>query len=299
MGRRKTYSFVSTNINEIVEIYFSNMPDCEKAYRIYYYGLDPLELRVRLNGYCKRGETEYSIDLLNEICDYYLETYEDGSLAMGKFMHDNECEITCLRYCEHILKLYIDEKESWKKELFFQKHGIDSSVFGFCKHTVAKLNSDLFQIFQRKEKMDKIKEKTYTILTLNDIANAILKGKFKDGTDFTDIEFWKRMPFIGDFSSFERLQTFMKMHLKEKQDIILEYINDMQINRDSFLPIDSTYTSRLSNKSIGLDSLKPEDMASIKKYLRDNDIPLVNGAYTAVKRMMFSDSEKGKIYFKK
>ena len=147
--------------------------------------------------------------------------------------------------------------------------------------------------------MDKIKEKTYTILTLNDIANAILKGKFKDGTDFTDIEFWKRMPFIGDFSSFERLQTFMKMHLKEKQDIILEYINDMQINRDSFLPIDSTYTSRLSNKSIGLDSLKPEDMASIKKYLRDNDIPLVNGAYTAVKRMMFSDSEKGKIYFKK
>ena len=180
---------------------------------------------------------------------------------------------------KNIIFAYI-ESEHFVEEEILDDIGVTSLEFKKHLRNVETIFPNLYQRYLIKCKENLTLRYNDCINSFIDIANAIKTGSFIDGTKFSILEFWARVPLRENhkhydlefekinhnlekfgFDFMNRVKPFVKATLeKEQQDIIINFIVDNKLGR-----ISNTMTySGIKDRYRGMNRIT-------KKYVNENN----------------------------
>ena len=275
-------SILNSNVNDYIKVealisLFKNSEEFKKSYSLL----------------VKYGNKDPKLDLIQNILNNFdkllgkFKDYEDKGIVDDvyylisiKEYHNN------YEYAKFVINYYINFSESYKKGDFLSLIGIDEDYFNFCAETIKELDVTLYNKYlQKKEKNKKIYY--YSIYDkLSDISTAIKNNCFKDGTHFDLLEFIKRLPFSDSDDQVTNIFDFIVNENKKANYSFNDIINYMYRNKlistFALKPINIDKINSYNPIINGIEITK-EINEKIINYLKANNIPLVNKAYSIVR----------------
>ena len=287
MSRKISLKFCSQSVNEIAEIFNSDLTDYDKVYKIYQYGFNPEELAQRFRALYNKNAIDFQPEFLNEIVLFYQKSFYNGDLDLAKYVYGKRLSALTYDYCRFIVESYISE-DSYLIEDFFDKYGIDIEIFRFCINAVDEFDVDLFKKFQKIQAIKRKKIHFHNLMTIRDIADAIDTGFFKDGVPFDSIEFLKRIPFKGNSSSIRELEYFLEKYGNKYKDKILGYLFENIGDSTELIAINSKnlYFSSVADFDKIYDEisvLSSDEIYGINQYIKNHEIPLIRATFKIIK----------------
>ena len=179
--------------------------------------------------------------------------YKDAKAILNLInnMKKNDFELAC-----QILEAYVNFK-GIEDEEFYEEYQIIPINFDKYRKIVARFapNSNLYKQFLKKQESNIQNQYYEAINNLIDIITAIETGFFKDGTKFSEIEFWARIPFRKrPIKQFNQIKQYLK--------------NGATMKVPHFRKAIQTFASSLVDMNI----LTNEQYQTINNYLIKNNI---------------------------
>lgn len=217
----RNFDYLDKNLNEVIkefqnailiaineEISFEER--CEKIFEIYNSKEDMLEKLKVMVEYIKRDNNLMDYDLLVDYLCSFFKIASNSMMAINQSSDGNSEELVI---------------ESNQNEPIEEVDVIDNNT-----------KSEMFEKYKKD------------IDSFNEIADAIEIGYFKDGIEFSILEFWKRVPLKGNFNSLlddestdrefvinyndsfvNRVNSFVLEFIPEKAKIIIKFLEDNKI----------------------------------------------------------------------
>lgn len=214
-----------------------------------------------------------------------------------------------------IICLYI-ESRLFVEEYILEEIGISSVDFNKHLLKVKGIAPKLYNQYLAKKVSDLEFWYDDCVSSLLDIAYAIEKGKFEDGTKFSLLEFWARVPFKENYKNYDlslkiikpnlgkfgvdfggRIRPFIEMALPlDRQNIILNFLSENGIKKVSntmtYAGIKDKYRgmSRITKKIVDENNeellidfdFTEDDFNNIIDYMKLRKIPLIYEIFEVV-----------------
>ena len=277
-------------INLLNEKFSSNESDYKKIDFFLKLFASPEEFRKSYTLFIKFGKKDKRLDSAREALNNYeylynkLRVYElDGIIDDVRYLMSIENYQKNYSYAKFVIEYYINSSNSYKETDFFSTLGIDKDIFNYCIETIEYLDKDLYNKFLMKKEENRKTRCLKISETLTNLAYGIKNNELPNGTPFDLLEFIKRIPFKKSKNFVNELVTFLERNNPQDKDIIINYLYLNKLHLPSALaPLDikDIYTTK---NIINGKELTNEDKNNIINYLKVNNIPLVNRAYSFAK----------------
>lgn len=185
---------------------------------------------------------------------------------------------------------------------FLESVGINRTIFNYCTKVVEELDVDLYKKYEIVHKENIIRKYIEYKENLENIIIGIKTGKLIDGKNFDLVSFWKNIPFtdskvaVEEFKDFktieedlelrapgylQKIRNFVKITIPKELPTLNKFIveNKISVNiRKVDLEKLNSYRSIVNGREITKD-----DNNKIINYMINNNIPLIESAYVAVR----------------
>ena len=306
------------NLKEMIKIYENtSCNEIDKAYQLFKIYNTVLEFEQKYRLLLIHGSSN---PVLKDICSYipliskkmneYKELgYEKDFMAIRTL----ERKMDGYEEAKNVLFSYIESSETNEKH-FCEDMGITSLEFDKYIRKVKLIAPNLYNQYLAKKDSNVRLKYNNMICSFMNIANAIETGYFNDGTEFSLLEFWARVPLKENFkdeykdcqkinSNLEdcaanfrsRVISFIRATLPIKQhNIILNYMVENKLkttsNTMSFCDFKLRYSSinkitimdKDANGKVINFNFTEEDFNNIMKYIMLRRLPLILEIYEIV-----------------
>ena len=250
----------------------------------------PEEFRKSYSLFIKFGKNDSRLASAKEALNNFeylynkLRVYElDGIIDDVRYFMSIENYQKNYSYAKFIVEYYINSSNSYKENDFLSTLGIDKDIFGYCIETIDCLDKDLYNDFLKKKEENRKIRCLKISETLADLAYGIKNNEFPNGSPFDLLEFIKRVPFKKSKNFIYELTAFLERNNPQDKDTIMNYLYNNKLHLPTALaPLDINDIYKTKNIINGRE-LTYEDKTNIINYLKVNNIPLVNKAYSFAK----------------
>jgi len=231
--------------------------------------------------------------------DRIVETYEAFEKGEKKeppkiVTNPNEKYIKRYELARNAVLYYIESPDSYTDPIYFlARINMTRPKFESCLITIRRLDPDLYnEYLAKKEHDDEIRDQKFSE-AIADLAQGIETGVLSDGTEFSKLEFIKRIPFKNckRGALVNDLTDFMSVHNPDDEGTILDYIYDNEMTATGYFNrLDIKYIYKV--KTTVLDKNKKprvitkEDNDIIFDYLYANNIPCIYVTYKIVRQKL-------------
>ena len=178
------------------------------------------------------------------------------------------------KYAEFIINLYIDNNISYNLESFLNEIGIDIKTFNYCIYVIEELDVDLYNKFIKIKNKNDLIELEYNKMLLDDFIYALNNREYKDKTELTITEFFKRIPFKYDRNFYNTLIKFTSIYYPDQVEIVQKYLKSNTIHRkETTKELD---VNELMNMGIMINRrfVTEEQKRKTLTYMQDNNLPM-------------------------
>lgn len=194
------------------------------------------------------------------------------------------------KYAEWIINRYISDDKSYLRNQFLLKYNISEEVFDYCLKVIKFLNSSLYKKYLDKIEENNIKRSFALKETIKNIANGIKTGVLSDGTPFSKIEFYRRIPFKNSCDNFiSILLDYIERNFgvaSFEYRMINGYIRELGINKISFINKDKLIQQKISLNGF---ELTPEVINKVIEYMDNNDLPKISSLFKLLVKEYIKD----------
>ena len=301
-------------LRRTIAIYDSNMSDFDKIKEIKKIFTQKDEFDKLVRTFSSKildypGYKEIS-DKLVEISLFYMQSIENGMMEIAKEHNKNEKYFAILKESVEAIERYIQYDESFSIVDFCNKYGYTIKDFEMYVETISKLDKTLYDKYLEKSKSNKlfrIEETRNKCLRINE---GIETGEV-DGHEFTQIDFFKMLPFY-EYDRRKEIVNDLNIRnngfnlcclrnvfsvLGADKKLFIQYTNKENISESSF---DKVKEKEFLKDGLIVNGilLDDEDKNNIISYMKDENIPMIKGALYAVRQAYMNETlhtkEKGK-----
>lgn len=229
-------------------------------------------------------------------------TERDKNQELIKYFEEVKEYIKYYDYAKFIINKYIEDESNYMFDNFLESVGINRTIFNYCTKVVEELDVDLYKKYEIVHKENIIRKYIEYKENLENIIIGIKTGKLIDGKNFDLVSFWKNIPFtdskvaVEEFKDFktieedlelrapgylQKIRNFVKITIPAGLPTLNQFIfeNKISVNiRKVDLEKLNSYRSIVNGKEITKD-----DNNKIINYMINNNIPLIESAYVAVR----------------
>lgn len=238
---------------KMIEIYDSKeLSETDKAYQLFKLCNKVSEFETRYRLLFQNGSSDFRLEgiyqyiplIYKKLKGYEKIGYEEDFAAIRIL----ERKIVSYEEAKMLVFAYI-ESELFVEEHIFDDIGVTSLEFEKNVKLVKSVAPKLYSQYLAKKAKNLILRYDDCINSFIDIANAIETGYFGDGTKFSLLEFWSRVPFKENYKNYDlelkklnpnldkfgfdfinRVKPFIKAVLPQKQqDVILNFMIENRI----------------------------------------------------------------------
>ena len=337
MNPRKLYKCGEEEFNKKIELLIKMIKiydneessEIDKAYQLFKLCNKATEFDKKYKNLLLKGENdprlkgiyEYIAKISKKLNEYKNLGYENDFAEIRKLERKIQ---SCYEQARIAIFNYI-ESEYFIEEQILEDIGVASYEFEKYIELVKSVAPKLYLQYQNKYMKNVILRYDDAINSFIEIAEAIEKGYFSDGTKFSLLEFWARVPFKENYKNYDlefkkinpnlpkfgfdfinRVKPFISVVLtKKQQDIILNFMIENRINAVSNTLTNTDAKFRYgglnnvvkryideNNQEVLISfDFKEEDFQNIIDYIKLRKMPLVLEIFDCV----LSEYVKGNI----
>lgn len=314
--------FTSKSRIDVTDLNYESAIKLEKMINIFYSNDDQLNKYCRMKSIFKNSkefikEYKYLKDFLNDskvnyLYGYITEIANCLSTIEESLSKESEKELIELEkdncfddypYAKYFVKEYIEYNESPYLKDFLIEKGIYERDFDRFTEILLRFDDPLHDQYLKKAKENKLLRRLETVRKIENIRSGITTGVTIDGEEFDAVEFFRNLPFYDLDSSRVVIDDF-DLNRLSRVDQRLRILLENLCPKDSNEMLKYIYSNKLVSGNpviireedimntryiINGQELSNEAKQAMIDYMRERNIPFIQGAFGAVRNKYITE----------